>query len=71
MSSPSRNAAIVGWLIGPAFMVIAAWLALASPSAEIPIGEVRVVPREEFPRNAFRSPLIFHERTQTRHDHLL
>lgn len=57
MSSPSRNAAIVGWLIGPAFMVIAAWLALASPSAEIPIGEVRVVPREEFPRSAFRAPL--------------
>lgn len=55
--SPADRSAWTLWLVGPVFIAAAAWLALASPRAEIPRGEVHNVPREEIKPGAWRTPL--------------
>lgn len=37
---------LVLWLIGPAFLGVAAYLALASPPANIPIADMKVIPTD-------------------------
>jgi hypothetical protein len=41
-------------MVGPAFMAVAAWLAVASPHADIPKGDMSLVARERFAPGARR-----------------
>lgn len=45
------------WSLGPLFGAVAAWLALASPRADIPAREGRAIPAEEIRRGPWREPL--------------
>jgi len=54
----SRNSGgWVVWCIGPVFIALAAWLAFAGPKADIPRGDVHLVPRESIRPGAFRTAL--------------
>lgn len=55
--NPRRAASIVVWLIGPAFLGVGAWLALGSPKADIPKGQINLVPIEQVHRGPWRTPL--------------
>jgi len=57
MITRSRLASIIAWLMGPAFVGVAAWLLLASPAAPIPVGTVHLVPLEQIRPGAWRTPL--------------
>ncbi|MFZ4573645.1 MAG: multiheme c-type cytochrome [Phycisphaerales bacterium] len=57
MSTASRSSHVIAWAIGPAFAALAAWFALASPNADIPVGEMRIVPRDQIVAGAWRHPL--------------
>lgn len=57
MSAGTTRTSLVLWAIGPIFLGVAAWLAFASPSAEIPVGEVRLVPLDQIAPGQWRKPL--------------
>lgn len=48
----------IAWLVGPGFVGVAAWLVLAPPKADIPRGEVALVPIEEIKPGPWRTPLL-------------
>ncbi len=48
----------IAWLVGPGFVAVAAGLMVSSPKAEIPRGEVHLVPRDQILPGAWRSPLL-------------
>lgn len=56
--SDSRRTSLVLWLIGPAFLGVAAYLALASPAADIPIAPMKVIPRDAIRPGAWRRALV-------------
>lgn len=49
---------LVLWLIGPAFLGVAAYLALASPPADIPIGEMKIIARDAIRGGAWREAKV-------------
>lgn len=57
MSWSHRQAAMVIWAMGPAFLAVGAWLFFASPKAEIPRGEVHLVPLDQVKPGPWRNPL--------------
>ncbi len=57
MNAARPPSALVLWLVGPAFVAVGAWLVLASPKADIPRGEVRLVPKEDVRPGPWRAPL--------------
>lgn len=57
MNAAGKKSSLVLWAIGPAFVAVGAWLALAGPHAEIPRGQVRNIPLEEIRPGAWRAPL--------------
>ncbi len=56
MTTRDRTSLVL-WSIGPVFLGVAAWLALASPHADVPRGDVRVVPTKDIRPGAWRTPL--------------
>lgn len=55
-SAPDRTSLVI-WAMVPGFLVVAGWLAFASPRAEIPRGEVHVVAASDIRPGAWRSPI--------------
>jgi hypothetical protein len=49
---------LVLWLIGPAFLGVAAYLALASPPADIPVGEMKIIARDAIRGGAWREAKV-------------
>lgn len=49
---------LVLWLIGPAFLGVAAYLALASPPAVIPIAEMKIIPHDAVRPGAWRQAKV-------------
>jgi hypothetical protein len=58
MRTPGTGTAIVGWAIGPAFLVLAGWFLFFSPQADIPRTEIREVDLEQIKPGALRTPLL-------------
>ncbi|MBL8760580.1 MAG: hypothetical protein JNL50_04690 [Phycisphaerae bacterium] len=50
----AARTSLVLWLIGPAFLGVAAYLALASPPASIPIDQMKIIPRDAIKGGAWR-----------------
>ena len=48
----------IAWLVGPGFVAVAAWLAMSPTKAEVPRGEVHLVPRDQIQPGAWRQPLL-------------
>jgi hypothetical protein len=46
-----------GWVMGPAFLLLAAWLLFAAPRADVPRGEASLVALDRFAPGARRQPM--------------
>lgn len=56
--SGARRTALVLWLVGPAFAGVAAYLALASPTAPIPVADMKIIPRDAIRPGPWRTPVV-------------
>lgn len=57
MSGAGRTSLVL-WLIGPAFLGVAAYLALVAPPATIPIGEMKIIPSDAVKGGAWRQAKV-------------
>jgi hypothetical protein len=57
MTSAARTTLVI-WLMVPAFLAVAAWLALASPRADIPRGKINQIDLKDIQPGAWRTPLM-------------
>lgn len=51
------RASMITWALGPCFLLVAAWLMLASPGPGIPEHEMRLVPKAQIAGGSLRHPL--------------
>lgn len=58
MSAAQSRTNAVLWAIGPGFLLVAGWLLFLSPSAKIPLNDIRIVARADIKPGAFRNPLM-------------